>query len=275
VARAHLKKAVALAPDDSSVVTRSVRVNLAAGDPEAATDVAGTFFRKHPEMLAAYQIQAALQEVVGRPADARRTLALGAERLDGNVGIVLLQAEFERRQGELETATELYKRVIELEPKAVAAMVRKAETEMASGHFEEAADSYQSALGMAPGQPVALNNLAYLYTDVLDRPADALALLKQVDPKVLASSPAIRDTLGWTQLKAGKTASAVDTLKKAAADLPGSGTVRYHLGAALIAHGKTDDGRREIKAAIDLGLSPSEAEAARALLTEHTEDQRK
>jgi len=266
LAREHLEKAAALAPGDSSVVTRLVRVDVAGGDPKAAANVAGTFLRKHPELLAAYQIQSGLEEVLGRPEDARRTLALGLEKLGGDVGIVLLQAEFERRQGNLEKATELYQRVIELEPKAVAAMVRKAGAEMASGHFEEAAASYQAALGMVPGQPLALNNLAYLYTDVLQRPGDALALLKRVDRKVLASSPSIRDTLGWAQLKVGDAAAAVATLAKVVEELPEVGTVRYHYGAALLAAGREPEGRRELDAAIAMKLSSAEAAAARKLL---------
>jgi len=265
-ARAHLMKAAALAPDDSSVVTRLVRVEASAGNPNAAADIAGNFLHRHPEMLASYQIQAAVQEVTGRPEEARRTLALGSEKLGGNVGIVLIQAEFERRQGNLAKATELYQRVIELEPKAVAAIVRKAGAEMASGHFEEAADSYQAALGMMPGQPLSLNNLAYLYTDVLARPADALALLKRVDRKVLASSPSIRDTLGWAQLKAGDAEAAVATLAKVVADLPEVGTVRYHYGAALLAVGRDTEGRREIEAALYMKLSSVETAAARELL---------
>lgn len=265
-ARSHLKKAAALAPGDSSVVTRWVRVELAAGHPKAAADVAGTYLERHPEMLAAYQIQSGLQEVAGDPEEARHTLALGARKLGETVGILLLQGEFERRRGNLAKATELYQRLIELEPAAVTVVARKAGAEMASGHFEEAADSYRAVLGMKPDQPEALNNLAYLYTDVLDRPADALALLKQVDPKLLARSPAIRDTLGWAQLKVGDSAAAVATLAKVAEELPEVGTVRYHYGAALLAAGRDREGRREIEAAIAMKLSSAEAAAAHQLL---------
>ena len=274
-ARDDLKKAAAIAPGHPGVAARRVQVELSAGQPKAAEALAEGFLKVHPDLPTAYRLLAGVQEVLRQPDRARKTLASAQEKFGEGIAILLIQAEFERRQGNREEAVALYQRVLELDPKAAEVMFHKALVEVAAGNFEDAAASYEGVLALVPDHPVAINDLAYLYADVFDRPADALELLKRVAPEVLAKAPLMRDTLGWTQLKAGKTASAVDTLKQAAADLPGSGTVRYHLGAALIANGKTDDGRREIKAAIDLGLSPSEAEAARALLTEHTEHQRK
>jgi len=42
--------------------------------------------------------------------------------------------------------------------------------------------------------------------------------------------------------------------------------VRYHHGAALIAAGEVEAGRAEVKAALEIGLKGTEAEAARALV---------
>ena len=59
-------------------------------------------------------------------------------------------------------------------------------SELAEGRVDEAAATYQAALGIAPDNPRALNNLACLYTDVLAKPAQVLILLHRVDSKVLS-----------------------------------------------------------------------------------------
>jgi predicted Zn-dependent protease len=207
-----------------------------------------------------------MHERLGSPEEARRTLAQARKKFGEKIGVLLLQAEFERRQGNVAQAAELYDEVLKLDPAAVPVVLRKAAVEMGAGQFEEAARSYEAVLGMAPNQPDALNDLAYLYTDVLKRPADSLALLNRVDPEVLSRSAPIRDTLGWTQLKVGDAVAAVATLQKVVDELPSNGTVRYHLGAALVAAGRPQDGRRELQAAIGLGISPAEEEAAHGLL---------
>jgi len=267
-ARGHLKRAAALAPDDPNVCQRRIGVELAAGGEKVADQLATAFLNGHPKQVAAYQLAAEEAEVRKRPEAARKILATGLQRLGDNLGILLLQADFERRQGNGERAEALYGKILAKEPKAAQVIMRKAASEMADGRFEQAAKSYESVLALAPKAAVVLNNLAYLYSDVLGQPDKALDLLGKVDPKVVAKSPMVRDTLGWAQLKAGKVKAAVATLAKVAEELPDVATVRYHHGAAMIAAGDTEGGKAEVRAALEMGLKGAEAEAAKALVGE-------
>ncbi len=267
-ARGHLKKAATLAPDDPNVCQRRIMAELAAGSGERADRLAADYLAAHPKQVAAYQLAAEEAEVRKRPAAAREILAQGRQRLGDNLAILLLQANFERRQGNGPKAEALYGRILAKEPKAAQVIMRKAASEMADGRFEEAAKSYESVLALAPKAAVALNNLAYLYSDVLGTPDKALELLGRVDPEVVAKSPTVRDTLGWAQLKAGKVKEAVATLAKVAEELPDVPAVRYHHGAAMIAAGDTEGGRTEVSVALEMGLKGAEAKAARALLGE-------
>ena len=267
-AREDLKKAAAIAPNDVGITVRRVRVELAAGRNATADRIAGNFLRDHGDQPAAYRLSADVAETLGRIDDARRLLASAQEKFGETPAILLLQAGLERRHGNLEKASSYYDRVLQIDPKSAQVMLRKALVQTSEGHFEEAAKAYESVLGLTPNNPVALNDLAYIYSDVLDRPKDALALLKRVDPKVIANVPTVRDTLGWAQLKTGDVASAVQTLREVVQGHPEIASARYHLGVALVAAGRTEEARRELQAAIDLGLSAAEKEAARKLLGE-------
>jgi len=265
-ARGHLKRAAALAPDDPNVCQRRIAVELVAGGEKTADRIATDFLKGHPKQVVAYQLAAEEAEVRKRPEEARKILAQGRKQLGDSLGILLLQANFERRQGNGERAETLYNQILAKEPKAAQVMMRKAASEMVDGRFEQAAKSYESVLALAPKAAVPLNNLAYLYSDVLGQPTKALELLGRVDPKVVAKSPTVRDTLGWAQLKAGKVKAAVATLAKVADELPDVPAVRYHHGAAMITAGDTEAGKAEVKAALEMGLKGAEAKAARALV---------
>jgi len=267
-ARGHLKRAAALAPDDSDVCQRRIAVELAGGGEKTAARLAADFLKEHPKKVAAYRLAVEVAEVRKRPKEAREIVAQGRQQLGDNLAILLLQADFERRQGNGVQAEVLYDQILAKEPKAAQVMMRKAASEMADGRFEQAAESYESVLALTPKAAVPLNNLAYLYSDVLGTPDKALELLGRVDPEVVAKSPMVRDTLGWAQLKAGKVKEAVVTLAKVAGELPEVATARYHYGAAMIAAGDAKGGRTEVSAALEMGLKGAEAEAARALLGE-------
>jgi len=265
-ARGQLQRAATFAPDDPTICQRRIAVELATDAGAAGDRIAADYLQNHPKQLAAYQLAAEAAEVRKQPERARQILDQGRQTLVDNLGIVLLQADFERRQGNNEDAEALYSQILAKEPKAAEVIMRKAQAEMAGGRFEEAAKSYESVLALAPEEPVPLNNLAYLYSDVLGQPDKALELLGRVKAEVVAKSATVRDTLGWAQLKAGKVKEAVATLAKVAAEQPAVPAVRYHHGAALIAAGEVEAGRAEVKAALEIGLKGTEAEAARALV---------
>jgi tetratricopeptide (TPR) repeat protein len=96
-----------------------------------------------------------------------------------------------------------------------------------------------------------LNNLAWQY--FLNGRADALDFAErayQLNPL----NGEITDTLGWILLNLGETARAVDLLRKANIQVPGSPEVQYHLAAALVASGE----RQEAKGMITELLSSSD-----------------
>jgi cellulose synthase operon protein C len=82
---------------------------------------------------------------------------------------------------------------------------------------------------LAPDNPLALNNLAYLLAES-GRGAEAVGYAERAYK--LTPTPACADTLGWAYHQAGRDREAVPLLETAAKALPQERTVATHLAAA-------------------------------------------
>src|SRR5262249_26928025 len=77
-----------------------------------------------------------------------------------------------------------------------------------TGAFEEARGIYQRVLERNPDDVRTLNNLAYVLTESLNRPQDALPLARHA-AELAPGDAQVLDTLGWAQFKAGDAQAAV------------------------------------------------------------------
>ena len=79
-------------------------------------------------------------------------------------------------------------------------------------YLPKAIESWKEVLKLEPTNFAALNNLAYVYTDDMDSPAEALEYAQRAarcDPQ-----PNVLDTLGWTQAKLAAAVADQDRRKK-------------------------------------------------------------
>ena len=109
-----------------------------------------------------------------------------------------------------------------------------------------------------PGSMIIANNLASLLAEhrtdneSLAQAGSLSALLKNSDV------PQFKDTLGWVAYLRGDNSSALSLLKDAAAKLPNSSVVQYHLGMSYLAAGQDADASERFKKAIE--LAPNDAQ---------------
>jgi tetratricopeptide (TPR) repeat protein len=97
-------------------------------------------------------------------------------------------------------------------------------------NLEKAREDYEQALNLNPNDVVALNNLAYLLTDKLGAPQQALPYaLKAAEND---SSTEILDTLGWVYVKLGRYGDAISELTRAVQQNPDYIPGLVHLGEA-------------------------------------------
>jgi len=108
---------------------------------------------------------------------------------------------------------------------------------------------YETALRLDQGNPIALNNLAYLITESNGDLNEALTYAQRAKQK-LPNYTEITDTLGWIYLKKNLTDSAIDTYKGLVVQAPQNPTFHYHYAMALNQKGDRDSARKECQAAL-------------------------
>lgn len=138
-----------------------------------------------------------------------------------------------------------------------------AENYLGKRQYKPAIASLQAALKVNPGNPAALNNLAWAYQQDNDPRALETA---EAAYKVGSQSAAVMDTLGWILVQKGDAARGVELLRKAVSSSPDALDMRYHLAAGLAKAGDKKGARKEAEQLLALG-KPFDAEAeTKALL---------
>jgi putative PEP-CTERM system TPR-repeat lipoprotein len=140
-----------------------------------------------------------------------------------------------------------------------------AEAYLKSERWQSAIVQYESLLKDAPGQIVALNNLAWCYLQVKDKRAVEIAQQAvKLDPK----NPALLDTLGWILVQNGDSKGGLEHLKTAAELAPKNPEIRVHYAQALVQAGQRNQGKDELERLLLAFPRFAEAQPALALLNE-------
>ena len=132
--------------------------------------------------------------------------------------------------------------------------------------FAEAAPHFERLVEVTErGNAAMLNNLAYSYLQTDDD--RALETAREAH-ELAQDNPAITDTVGWAEFKAGNVERAVELLSRAVEGAPENADIRYHYAAALTESGDHDQARRELQRALEDGREFNYRSEAEALLDE-------
>ena len=199
-----------------------------------------------------------------RPADAVRAYqdalaAAPSEMLVGRLAGALL------RSGQGDAAIKVLTDWIAQHPADVAATEQLADIYIATQRFDEAAKNLQRVLEKKPHDPVALNNLAWVYQQQGDKRAEGLAQ----QAYILSPGGQTADTLGWILVSGGK-CGAGDAVA-APGGRPGgerSPRILYHYAVALKDTGKRDEAIKLLNAVVANKAEFAEKTEAQKLLDE-------
>jgi tetratricopeptide (TPR) repeat protein len=148
---------------------------------------------------------------------------------------------------------------------AVPALMQLATIQERLKHFDAARDAYEKVLTVAPNVPLALNNLAVLYSEhfgQLDKAYDLATKAKEA-----ANNPHIADTLGWILFKRGNYNGALPLLQDGAAKLPTLPEIQFHLGMTYYMLGEEGPARDALQRAVDAPADFPAKDQARRRLT--------
>lgn len=132
-----------------------------------------------------------------------------------------------------------------------------------SGRGPEAGSAYRALLADYPTYVPALANIAINLADRSDL-ASAKKYAEQAY-KINKTNPTVLESYGWVLVQSKDTAKGLPMLEQAASAAPKSASAAYHLGAAMIANGRADDGKKHIQRALAGDLPDHLREKARAL----------
>ncbi len=116
----------------------------------------------------------------------------------------------------------------------------------------------EHALALAPDEPFLLNYLGYsLVERHLDLGKARILIQRALDGK--PDDGSIRDSLGWVMLRQNQVPAAVQTLERAAEEMPEDPTVNFHLGTAYWAAGRKVEAEDQWRWALVLKPEPADA----------------
>jgi putative PEP-CTERM system TPR-repeat lipoprotein len=257
-----LKRAVDLQPDFMPARAAQIELAVRQGRVDDALAGARKLQKDSPASAAGYVIEGDVLLSQGKAAAALPAYEK-AQQIAKTPQMTVKLAEVMKRAGRANAVQPLLAGWLKQHPDEPVVALYAAETHMSGKQYKPAIALLEGVLKRSPGNPVALNNLAWSYQQVND--PRALATAEQA-LKVTADSPAVMDTLGWMLVEQGNTARGVPLLQKAVALAPDASEIRYHLAVGLNQAGDKAGARKELDKLLAQNKPFAQLEEARTLL---------
>lgn len=164
-----------------------------------------------------------------------------------------------------EKALAEYRRIEQINPEFVPALIRMAAIFDTGNNLPEARKYYEKVLKIVPAHPNAANNLAFIYAEDPGRLDKAFRLAKIAREK-LPKDPNVMDTMGWVYYKKGNYSNAISEFQESLKLQPENALTMYHYGMALYRTQQYEDAREYLSKALDLDPSFRGASEARKIL---------
>jgi tetratricopeptide (TPR) repeat protein len=268
-ARKAFEKSLEISPEFLLAAERLVDLDLADRQYATAIDRAQKFIERDPKQAQAWtlmgKIYLAQQDFTRGEPDLLKAIELDPKLEPAYLLLTRLYVDSNQQERAIEKLTEFIDRNKDSGQKIAPALAQLGLIQQNLKHFNEAADAYEKLLASSPKYVLALNNLAFLYSDnlgQLDKAYDLAKRARDVDP----SDPHVADTLGWILYKKGDYSAAIRLLQESAGRLTGDPDIQFHLGMAQYMLGAEEPARLALQQAVDIGTDfPGKEEARRRL----------
>ena len=168
-------------------------------------------------------------------------------------------------KGDLSRAAENIRQALSYSPQDGASLALLGNVLAGSGNWREAITTFHRALALEPGNPAAMNDLAYLSAET----GGSLDEAEKLAQKAATTAPNNRnfsDTLRWIYLKSYSTENALQIFQQLAKQYPEKAVYRYHLGMALMTKHERIAATAELTAALKDNASPTVRQKIEAAL---------
>jgi tetratricopeptide (TPR) repeat protein len=227
-ARNVTKAGMAAMPRNYQLLQDFVMIDLKATGLDAALATADNLASQDRDFAPARALRGDIYLAANRPLDAIKAYTDAQVATPSSLLLTRLVAA-QLRAGQAQNAQSALEAWVAKHPDDTTAVEQLAEINIATGRLDLASKNLQIILSKKPHDPVALNNLAWVYQQLHDD--RALDLARQA--YVLSPGAQTADTLGWILTSAGKADTGVDLLRQASAEATNDPRVQYHYAVAL------------------------------------------
>jgi tetratricopeptide (TPR) repeat protein len=268
-ARQAFEKSLEISPDFLPATEQLVELDLADKQYASALDRVQKLIDKDPKQAQAWAIRGKIylsqRDFVHAEPDLLKAIELDPALEPAYLLLTQLYVATNRQEQAIEKLNGFVKENKDNQAKAAPALMQLAMLQQSLKHFNDARDTYEKVLTLAPNQALALNNLAVLYSDTpgqLDKAYDIAKKAREAAPNV----PNIADTLGWILYRKGDYGNALPLLQESAGKLPDAPQIQFHLGMAQYMLGSNEPARVALQKAADAAVDFPDKDVARRRL---------
>lgn len=260
-ARETADKSLELRPDDIGAVRFAALAQVKSGEQQAAIERVLAYGRKHVDGAESPLLEGDLRMELKQYKEAAAAYERAMQKTpDGRTAVKAFKA---RSLGKLPAETAPVDRWLTQHPDDIAVRAVLAEHYKLAGDNARAIGQYEAIIENRPRDPMALNNLAWMYHLTQDARAERTARLAYEEAP---ASAAIADTYGWIMVSNGKAAEGAKLLAEAARRAPREPDIQYHYAVALARTGAVDEARQRLSQVLkDFPSFTARAEAEKAL----------
>lgn len=262
LARGTLERALPDSATEHNALVALIQLETSGGSIDKARSYLARLEKAGADPALCAELDGDIALKSGKPDAAIELYSKAAQR--GSARGVAKLAETLAGQGEVDRAVNTLETWLKTNPDDRDAARQLASIELGSGNSSEAIAGFERLLAKDANDPVALNNLAWLYFEAKDPRAEATAR------KAVAAAPdnpEIGDTLGWILVHSdtpSATSEALTLLESAVKARPDNPSVLYHLAVTQQKAGRRREAAQSVQRALAVGPF-AEREAAQQL----------
>jgi cellulose synthase operon protein C len=238
---------------------------IRANKPDSGLAEVAAHVRSNPQLASGYETLGQLQALAGRFHESERCFQKALQIDPTLVRSQLFLSDVQQQQGKLDQAVDTLSKLAQSQPRMSEIPISMGQIAELKEDWTAAEKYYLTALELQPGNPVAKNNLAWVYVEHGGNIDLALKLAEEAK-EALPDSPAISDTLAWILVKKQSYAMAISLLQEAVRKEPENATFNYHLGVAYYRAGEKPEAERSLRSALKAQPTFSYAGDAKQIL---------
>ncbi len=245
-----LQNAVAAAPSATQPMVALVATMVQAKQTDRAIAFLQSVLKENPKSAEAYILLGNIQLANNSFDEAEKDFKAAVQAQPKSESAYQALATLYLRQKKPDAAADVIQNALRDQPDSQNLHLTLANIHEFNGDYDKAISEYENLLKLQPGSLVVINNLASLLADrrtdkaSLDRAKSLAASLR--DSQV----PQFKDTEGWVDYRQGDMKSAIPLLEAAAAGMPNSPLVHYHLGMSYLGDGQSAKASDQLKQAL-------------------------